>query len=315
MPADGTSGRTTRRRPTHPGVGCSMTVQTATGRPASTSAATSPSSGNVRADTFSTKTSRIPPQVSPTAKASSSLMPYRWSTGSPEETTSCDSSYTAPSTHPPDTLPTASPSGPTSIDAPAGRGAERQVATTVATPTGRPERHQPSSSPSTSRTGHHLHDLGERRQRVPGDEVVHVGQRGDDAALHRTVPRLAPVRVHPDHTMRKPVQPRHLLGQQTGPAPLPPVAEEDDDGTARRAARPPAVEERLEYLAQPGAARPVGDLLPRVPQRDLRVPATQRRGDPRQPGADGEDLGGAGRAADQDVREPQQRVGIGGHRT
>ena len=44
------------------------------------------------ADTFSTKTSRIPPQVSPTAKASSSLMPYRWSTGSPEETTSCDSS-------------------------------------------------------------------------------------------------------------------------------------------------------------------------------------------------------------------------------
>src|SRR4051812_36816809 len=136
-----------------------MTVQTATGRPASTSAATSPSSGNVRADTFSTKTSRIPPQVSPTAKASSSLMPYRWSTGSPEETTSCDSSYTAPSTQPPETLPTASPPGPTSIDAPAGRGAERHVATTVPTPTLSPARHQATSSSITSRTGQHLHQL------------------------------------------------------------------------------------------------------------------------------------------------------------
>ena len=50
----------------------STTVTTATGRPASMSAATEPSSGKVSCDTFSTKTSRMPPQVRPTANASSS---------------------------------------------------------------------------------------------------------------------------------------------------------------------------------------------------------------------------------------------------
>ena len=58
------------------GSGCSTTVPTATGRPASMSAATSPSSGNVSVRRrVSTKTSRMPPQVSPTANASSSLTP------------------------------------------------------------------------------------------------------------------------------------------------------------------------------------------------------------------------------------------------
>lgn len=48
------------------------------------SAATSPSSGYDAWSTRSTKMSRIPPQVSPTAKADSSLTPYRCSTGSPD---------------------------------------------------------------------------------------------------------------------------------------------------------------------------------------------------------------------------------------
>ena len=52
-----------------------MTVASATGRPASMSAAMSPSSGKVSRLTFSTQTSRIPPQVSPTANASSSETP------------------------------------------------------------------------------------------------------------------------------------------------------------------------------------------------------------------------------------------------
>ena len=64
-----------------------MTVASATGRPASMSAATSPSCGKVSRETCSTKTSRIPPQVRPTAKASSSETPYLSSTGSPEATT------------------------------------------------------------------------------------------------------------------------------------------------------------------------------------------------------------------------------------
>src|SRR3954463_12332532 len=96
----------------------------------------------------------MPPQVSPTANASSSLTPYRLSVGAPGAPTSEASSYTAPSPQPPETLPTAVPSGPTSIDAPGGRGAERQVPTTVPTPTVSPACHQPTSSSRTSRIRH-----------------------------------------------------------------------------------------------------------------------------------------------------------------
>src|SRR4029079_14528452 len=59
---------------------------------------------------------------------------------------------TAPSTQPPDTEPTAVSSGPTSIDAPGGRGADWKVATTVATPIVSPASHHLISSGSTSRT-------------------------------------------------------------------------------------------------------------------------------------------------------------------
>ena len=80
-PPDGraASPQMTRRAPIRPGP--EMTVATATGSPRSTAAAISPSSGNVALLTGSTKMSRMPPQVRPTANASSSLKPYRWSTG------------------------------------------------------------------------------------------------------------------------------------------------------------------------------------------------------------------------------------------
>ena len=51
------------------------TVTTATGSWFSTDSATSPSSGNDSGVTDSTNMSMMPPQVSPTAKASSSLTP------------------------------------------------------------------------------------------------------------------------------------------------------------------------------------------------------------------------------------------------
>src|SRR6185437_53537 len=55
--------------------GPEITVATATGSPRSTAAAISPSSGNRALSIRSTKMSMIPPQVSPTANASSSLTP------------------------------------------------------------------------------------------------------------------------------------------------------------------------------------------------------------------------------------------------
>jgi hypothetical protein len=69
-----------------------MTVASATGRPASMSATISPSSGKLSRLADSTYTSRMPPQVSPTAKASSSETPYRSSTGVPSATTAWASS-------------------------------------------------------------------------------------------------------------------------------------------------------------------------------------------------------------------------------
>src|SRR5688500_14360582 len=65
--------------------------------------------------------------------------------------TSSASAYTAPSTHPPDTLPTASPSADTAIAAPAWRGADFHVRTTVASPNVSPWAYHSLTSPSTSR--------------------------------------------------------------------------------------------------------------------------------------------------------------------
>lgn len=66
--------------------------------------------------------------------------------------TSAASSYTAPSTQPPDTDPLTEPSGATTIAAPGGRGADRKVRTTGATPAVSPAAQIAISSASTSRT-------------------------------------------------------------------------------------------------------------------------------------------------------------------
>jgi hypothetical protein len=67
------SAQMTRRAPVWPGP--EITVATATGSPLPTAAAILPNSGKLVLSTRSTKTSMIPPQVSPTANASSSLTP------------------------------------------------------------------------------------------------------------------------------------------------------------------------------------------------------------------------------------------------
>jgi hypothetical protein len=129
-----------------------MTVAIAVGRPAAMSSATACSCGKVICDIGSAKMSMIPPQVSPTANASSSLTPYRCNSARPLATTSLASSYTAASTHPPDTDPATVPSGETSMVAPGGRGADFIVRTTVPTPAVPPERQTVSNSSRTSRT-------------------------------------------------------------------------------------------------------------------------------------------------------------------
>src|SRR5262252_7295706 len=97
----------------------------------------------------------IPPQVRPTLKAVSSLTPYRWSTGWPLAITSPVSSYTAPSTHPPDTLPTTSPLVETASAAPGSLGALLNVLTTVAKPNSSPASHHLTIWSRMSRTAGH----------------------------------------------------------------------------------------------------------------------------------------------------------------
>src|ERR1700760_1231787 len=85
--------------------------------------------------TFSTKTRMVPPQDSPTFQAVSSATPNSSILGWPLEITSSASVTTAPSTQPPETDPRKVPSSLMTRLEPAGRGAEPQVSTTVASAT------------------------------------------------------------------------------------------------------------------------------------------------------------------------------------
>src|SRR6186997_1705751 len=90
------------------------------------------------------------------------------------------SSYTAPSTQPPETEPTASPSAVTSMDAPGSRGADLNVLTTVARPAVSPFCQPGIMAARTSRTvGLHPADRPDQPER--GTPARPVG----DARHHR----------------------------------------------------------------------------------------------------------------------------------
>jgi hypothetical protein len=86
--------------------------------------------------------------------------------------------------------------------APAGRGAERNVETTVPTATRSPAAHHAESWSKTSRTSKLSRQGFEGGQRVTGDEPVHMGKRSSHAGLHGLIAGLAPVRVDPDDPVR-----------------------------------------------------------------------------------------------------------------
>src|SRR5829696_14851 len=256
--------------------------------------------------------SMTPPQVSPTANASSSATPYLVSFGIPDATTSPASSYTAPSTHPPDTLPATDPCGPTTIAAPGALGADLNVPTTVANPAGSPADHHSCIWSSSSRTSHLRQQLLQRGKAVAGEQPVEVGQRGEDARLDRLVAGAPGMRVEPEDAVGEPRQPPQLLTEQRGVAALPAVRTHHHDRPPRHAPLAPAVQEDLDGLTQPGAARPVRHRARRRGQRLLRVALPQLPADPGEPGADREHLGR--HPTGHRVGEPQQRIGVRAHR-
>src|SRR6185436_9824490 len=92
-------------------------------------------------------------------------------------------SYTAPSTHPPETLPVTSPSGPSTITDPGLRGADCQVSHTVATATVWPQSHQSASR----RFGSSIRLSPRVRRRVGGGQS---GQLVQVSIGHRVLARV-----------------------------------------------------------------------------------------------------------------------------
>src|SRR6266566_1369662 len=90
--------------------------------------------------------------------------------GRPVAATSRATSYTAPSTQPPDTLPTTSPAADTASAAPGSRGALLNVRTTVARPKVSPACHHAPMSVKMSRTpsDYVRADSGDHEQGVRG---------------------------------------------------------------------------------------------------------------------------------------------------
>ena len=89
---------------------------------------------------------------------------------------------------------------------------------------------------------------------------------------------LAAVRVDPDDAVGQPGQPAPSARRAASASPRSqPSLRDDDDRAARGAALPPAVEERLQRLAEPGAAGPVRDRLAGRAQRQVGVAQPQRR--------------------------------------
>src|SRR5881394_3551224 len=118
----------------------------------------------------------VPPQDRPTFQAVSSATPNSSILGLPLEITSSASVTTAPSTQPPDTEPRNVPSSLMTRLDPAGRGAEPQVSTTVASATPWPALCQSSAALRISSSRLSMADLDQatvvrrRRRRKRPDQ-------------------------------------------------------------------------------------------------------------------------------------------------
>jgi hypothetical protein len=149
---------------------------------------------------------------------------------------------------------------------------------------------------------------------VAGHQIVDGGQGSDHSPGDGRVAGLATVGVDPHDVVREIRQSPHLVTEQGGVAPFPPVGANDHRCAAGDAPLSPPVKKGLQRLPQPGPAAPVRYRGFRRPQRQARVAKAKLAGDPGQPGADREDLGRPGGHPDSRVGEPDQPLGVGRHR-
>ena len=131
---------------------------------------------------------------------------------------------------------------------------------------------------SGGRSSRRRREVLEAREAVRREKVVDVGQRRAHPARERFVVRRAGERVQPDETVAAVLQARDLAGQQGRIAPIPAVADEQDDRAAGQHAAAPAKVEFLERLADARPAGPVGNAAGDLAQGHVRVAARRARG-------------------------------------
>ena len=221
---------------------------------------------------------------------------------------------TAPSTQPPDTLPTTSPSSLTAMAAPGSRGPEPSRLTTRATATRRPAVRQRSMS---SRMSFIVRSPLPAAPWRPGSGLPRTRQRTGGRR-----PFLGPAGRSPGvtfsgftHTTRWATRwSRCICSARTSGSPRSQPSERMTTIAPRAMPRTPhwSLKARTPF-AEAGAARPVGHVGAGLLQGDVRVAARQLPGQPGEAGAEGEGLHPL--AADHGgVDEAQQRPGVGLHR-
>ena len=144
---------------------------------------------------------------------------------------------------------------------PAGRGRERapRCRPTVARPPPARPAGSTTCAPSPARhaSRDHLQSPANATRLCPATNRSRYGRAATMPRLHRLVPGLAAMRVQPDHRVGEPGQPVHLLAEQGRVAALPAVAAHQHHRPPGHPALAPAVQVRLQYLAEPGPAGPV----------------------------------------------------------
>src|SRR5947209_8327234 len=130
------------------------------------------STGAGAASSGSTNTCTEPPHISPTSHDMSGAYPYSMIWGRPVRNTSTACSTTSVSTHPPLIDPTILPPAVIAILAPAGRGVEPTVVSTVAITTCSPAACQARIWSTTSRINPSL-SSGSRGTKDPSSVIQH----------------------------------------------------------------------------------------------------------------------------------------------
>src|SRR3954462_7765225 len=226
----------------------------------------------------------VPPQDRPTFQAVSSATPNSSIFGSPLAITSNASVTTAPSTQPPDTEPRKVPSSLMTRLEPAGRGAEPQVSTTVASATPWPALCQSSAAFKMSssrlsmgylssgraadqaamelggRRGQRDHEILDRIQIMHRAEFVNMRQHHFDALRAGLEAGKTQHRFDPDRPPPRPVQPVHLERQPGIRLTLQPVGDQQHNGALPEHAAAPQL---VEAVQRGGNARAAGPVLHR----------------------------------------------------